>query len=564
MTGSRKTASALRLAGAVLSGLLLASCFTPLEWCAVAWFSLVPLILVARYSSPGSAFKWGLVCGVAFWAPALAWLLVLAEKGVPAPIAYLVLLLLVGYGSLYIALFAMTVSRWFATWGTENWRKNLGYTVAIPLLWVGIEFLRSHLVSGFPWNTLGVSQALATNQFSMSVCQLAEFGGGYAVSGLIVLLNAGLAMTIIRLRGVSVGRTYRTHPELTVSLVAVGAGVLCGASILGKFPISEPPNVSIAVVQPNIPQLEKWDDDFAQKIYSTLNDLTRSALCPGLDLIVWPETSVPFPIFWEESVSFMADLLTNGVPILIGSTDDRLMDRGIVYNSSALLEADGQGLPSQIYNKQHLAPLGEYIPFSDVFPKLVAAVAPAGWVGLTGGTNTVVFRLKNRPQLQFAPLICFEDAFPVLAKNAVRAGARLLIDQTNDAWFDVSGGARQHLSHCIFRCIENRVPAVRAANTGVSCFIDRAGRIRPDAILDQCKAGVLPISAFVPSAQMPLTFYTRYGDAVFAFPCAIFALASFVLALIHRSRLGSSTTVAGKSCGNIGRIPVQADFGRKG
>jgi apolipoprotein N-acyltransferase len=506
----------------------------------------------------------GLVCGVAFWTPALVWLLVLAEKGVPAPIAYLVLLLLVGYGSLYIALFTMTVSRWFATWGTENWRKNLGYTVAIPLLWVGIEFLRSHLVSGFPWNTIGVSQAFATNQFSMSICQLAEFGGGYAVSGMIVLLNAGLAMTIIRLRGVPVGQTYRMHPELTLSLVVVGTGVLCGASVLGKYTISEPPNASITVVQPNIPQLEKWDDDFAQNIYSRLNDLTRSALSPGLDLIVWPETSVPFPIFWEESVSFMAELLTNGVPILIGSTDDRLMDKGIVYNSSALLEAAGRGIPSQIYNKQHLAPLGEYVPFSDLMPRLIAAVAPAGWLGLTAGTNTVVFRLNNRPELQFASLICFEDAFPVLARNAVRAGARLLIDQTNDAWFDVSCGARQHLSHCIFRCIENRVPAVRAANTGVSCFIDRAGRIRPDAILGQCKAGVLPISAFVPSVQMPLTFYTRHGDVVLAFPCAIFAVVSFVLALTRRGRLGSMATAAEKSGGNIGRTPLQAGVGKKG
>lgn len=530
----------LRLAGAISSGLLLASCFTPLEWHAVAWFAMVPLLLVARHSTPWNAFKWGLVCGLVFWIPALGWLRILAEKGVPAPIAYAGWFFLAAYCALYVAAFAMIVSRWFAAWGTDNWLKNLASIIVIPMLWVGLEYLRSHFASGFPWNTLGVSQALAVNQFSSSVCQVAELGGVYAVSALIVMLNAGLTMTILRHGGVSVGRTYRAHPELTVSLVVVAVAVMWGASAAARFPRRELPNMAMAVVQPNIPQLEKWDDDFAKPIYSSLDSLTRRSLSgPSPDLVVWPETSIPFPVFCDESLTFIADLLTNGVPILVGSTDDRLMEKGIIYNCSVLMDTSGR--PLQIYNKQHLAPFGEYAPFSSLFSNAVASVAPEGWLGLMPGTNAVVFRLEKRPEIGFATLICFEDAFPGLARDAVRAGARLLIDQTNDAWFDVSGGARQHLSHCVFRCIENRVPAVRAANTGVSCCIDRAGRIPADGILKPLTADFLPVSAFVPPAGMPLTFYTRHGDVVFALPCGILAAFSFVLALAIGPRIGSKS-----------------------
>ncbi|MEI6807348.1 MAG: apolipoprotein N-acyltransferase [bacterium] len=532
MSMSGMPAGALRLAGAVSSGLLLASCFSPLEWHVAAWFALVPLLLIAKHSTPGSAFKWGMLCGLIFWIPALSWLRILSEKGVPAPVAFLAWMLLATYCALYIAVFAMIVSSLCTACGTGNWMRNLALIVAISVIWVGLEYLRSNLASGFPWNTLGVSQALASNQFSVSVCQVAELGGGYAVSALIVLLNAGLTMTVISHCGVSVGRKYKVHPELTFSLICVTAAVMWGASVFARLQRPEPANMTIAIVQPNIAQLEKWDSDFAAPIYNSLIKLTRQSLAyTGVDLIVWPETSVPYPVFCDESIAFMADLLTNGVPILVGSTDDRLMDQGIIYNSSVLMDSSGK--PLQIYNKQHLAPFGEYAPLSSLFSNFVARVAPEGWLGLTPGNRTVVFSLVKRPELCFAPLICFEDAFPGLARDAVRAGARLLIDQTNDAWFDVSSGARQHLSHCIFRCIENRVPAVRAANTGVSCFIDRAGRIPEDGILKQLTASSLPVTATIPSRDMPLTFYTRHGDSVFAFPCAVIAVLCFVLALMR-------------------------------
>ncbi|MEI6971394.1 MAG: apolipoprotein N-acyltransferase [bacterium] len=531
-------AFSLRLLGALLSGLLLASCFAPMEWHFAAWFALVPILLVARYSAPWSAFRWGMVCGLAFWIPALGWLRILAHKGVPAPVAYAGWFVLAAYCAVYIAVFAMIVSAWFAACGTEDWRKNIAATVVIPLLWAGLEYLRSHFASGFPWNTLGVSQALAGNQYSTSVCQVAALGGVYAVSALIVLINAGLAVTVIRHRGVSVGKSYRAHPELTLALLCAGGAVLWGASVIARQPRSDRPNMVIAVVQPNIPQLEKWDEDFARPIYDSLDRLTSLAVrAPRPDLVVWPETSVPFPIFWNESLGFMADMLTNGVPILAGSTDDRLADKGIIYNSSILMDASGR--PLQVYHKQHLAPFGEYAPFSSLFSRVVACVAPDGWTGLTPGTNTVVFRLEKRAQYGFSALICFEDAFPGLARGAVLAGARLLIDQTNDAWFDVSSGARQHLAHCVLRCIENRVPAIRAANTGVSCYIDAVGRIPVDGMLAPLSAEYLTVPVEVPPADMRLTLYTKYGDRLFALPCAALAVLSFLLAIVPIGRLTS-------------------------
>jgi len=539
MMTSSGFAGFLRLLGAVASGLLLASCFTPYELRFAAWFALVPLLLVARYSNPGMAFKLGMLCGFIFWLSALSWLLCLDGKGVPAWFAFAGWALLAAYCALYVAAFSMVVSRWFASWGTDNWLKNIVLTLGIPLLWVGFEYLRAHLFSGFPWNELGISQAFARSQYGRSICQLAEWGGVYAVSALIVLFNAGLAMTVIRHSGTPLGNRYRAHPELSITLVLVALGVLLGSRALQTNAVQRFPNMSIALVQPNVPQVEKWSEDFAQEIFVKLRTLTRKSVGPGLDLIVWPETSVPDNVLCSaECLAFMDNLLSNGVPILAGSTDARLApDNAVQYYNCSILFQPG-GAPPQIYDKQHLAPLGEYAPLGAWIPA-IQRFAPEGWTSLIPGTNSVVFTLEKRPDIRFSALICFEDAFPGLARDSVRKGARLLIDQSNDAWFDVSGGPRQHLAHCTFRCIENRVPCVRATNTGISCVIDTTGSIPADGELAPLVEGFLPVSVAVPGPDMPLTFYTRNGD-ILALPCGLLAAACFVLVLLRERRIKSA------------------------
>jgi apolipoprotein N-acyltransferase len=206
----------------------------------------------------------------------------------------------------------------------------------------------------------------------------------------------------------------------------------------------------------------------------------------------------------------------------------------LLFNSSILVGADGR--EGGQYNKRHLVLFGERLPFEDVFP-FIQRLAPLGFSCAPGQTSTV-FRL-SKPAVTFSSLICFEDTIALLARESVKNGARLLINQTNDAWFDGSSAAVQHMAHCVFRCIENRVPAVRSANTGVTCFIDALGRIEffEDKGRKTCFRGFAVGGVNVPPRNMALTFYTRNGDIPFAIPCGIFAAIALAVVIRYKAKL---------------------------
>ena len=188
------------------------------------------------------------------------------------------------------------------------------------------------------------------------------------------------------------------------------------------------------------------------------------------------------------------------------------------------------------YNKQHLVPFGEYVPLSEWIPWL-ATFAPMGW-NCSPGREATVFSV-GEPAWTFSVLICFEDIMSDLSRAFVKAGARLLVNQTNDAWFDRSAGPVQHMAHCVFRCVENRVPAVRVANSGISCLIQPNG-----LIVDPTGNGRgTPPQPLTPRWQVAVpgdgyepTPYTRYGDWLFGIPCGIVAAVCFVLAFIAEWR----------------------------
>ncbi len=557
----RRRIGILKLLGALSTGILLAFSFPPVEWHGAAWCALIPLLVIARYSSPSAAFKWGLLSGAIAWLLSLAWLLRLVQTAVvpvgnatlAAVLGCLAWLALAAYCMLYIAVFASIAAGWFAAWGTSDWRKNIGFTVAIPMVWVGLEYLRSTLFTGFPWNALGVSQYA-----NPSVCQVATWGGVYAVSALIVLVNAGVTMTILMFRGVRVAKRYRAHPELMITLLLLALTLVHG----GRFILGyQPPRQSLRVIgiQPNVEQERKWPENLDDQVaaywswqddsYARLGMLTRAATEVQPDLMIWPETAVPsFALADTNCRSFIEDLVTNGTPILAGAMEEVVSATGTnFYNSSLLFEPSGN--QPAVYRKQHLVLFGEYVPFIDSIPPLAGAL-PHGW-SCSAGVTTTVFRLESKPNIAFSVLICFEDTFATLARRAVRRGARLLINQTNDAWFDTSSGPKQHMANCVLRCIENRVPAIRVSNTGISCVIDPVGRIlrnwdlctfvavsnnestiMKDPMDGQLKQGYLDASIDVPAEGMALTFYTVYGD-VFAMACLVFSATVVVLLVRH-------------------------------
>lgn len=507
----RPSSSVLRFIGSLATGLFLALSFPPADASDLAWFALVPLLLALRGATPRRGFQWGFLAGSVWWLASMFWL---------TRVTYVGWFLLSLYSALYLGLFGWLVARWFSRFGTQGIGANIGLMFLAPLLWAGGEYVRCTFGTGFPWNPLGVSQYR-----DIVIIQLAALGGAYLVSALIVWMNVALATALMGYFARKGHWARRTVPELLLGLLAISLCHAAGFRMANAVPAGER-QLRIALIQPNIPQDEKWDQAKIDLIYERLTELTQAVGHLGkLDLIVWPETALPDDLRYSEpSYNVVRSLATNGTPLLVGSMDTVYPDQGepLYLNSSMLVDTAGRYVMQ--YDKRHLVPFGEYVPLRKLFPFL-KAMTPIQ-ASFTGGTTSTVFRLDG-PDTAFSALICFEDSIAQLARESVRNGARLIINQTNDAWFDPLAGSRQHMAQCVFRCVENRVPAVRCANTGISCHIDAAGRIQPSA--DAAIANVrtsgfhTPVVTLAP-VDLPLTFYTKHGDVF-----AVSALAALLL-----------------------------------
>ncbi len=571
--------NAWRGATAVGAGLLLAAAFPPLSGSEAAWVAFVPLLILAGVTAPVRSFAYGFLSGTVFWLCTLAWLIALGRTGAPWPLAILGWLLLSLYCALYTGLFLYLAShllRRMAVSGrpgptVPGWRpyaRQCGLVALLPLGWVGLEYARSTLMTGFPWNALGISQYRHAG-----LIQTAEWGGVYAVSALVMMVNVALLLTGLRFFDVCVHRrSSRFHPELGLALLAVVLTLLHGARAVGEHGRRACPDgtrVTIRAIQPNIPQVKKWPEGFADYVYGTLRDKTELAGSGAPDLIVWPETAVPGLVKSDPATArFVRSLARQGTPILVGGMEldeqayaewRRLQALAAdaasltasgetwvprYYNSAFLFNARGE--MTGRYRKRHLVPFGEYLPF-DRHVEFIRRLAPLGF-SCRAGEEIVVFRLAPRAagageEVSFSALICFEDVFAYLARDAVRAGARFLVNQTNVAWFDGTSASVQHLSHAVFRCVENRVPMARSANTGVTGFINRAGQIDPttralvaEGRTDQgeVRSGQLCVEG----PDKALTVYARFGDGIFALPCAV--VAALALAFLAAQDRGNA------------------------
>lgn len=575
---------AFPIVGALLSGVLMATAFPPVGEAQAAWVALVPLLLVVRTCPGRRAFCRGLVAGGTFWLLSVAWLLRLGLTGCPMPAAVGAWLGVALCMTVFLGAFAACAGWCFrvaaAATGPLSALRRLSLLVMVPVLWVGFEYIRSTIATGFPWNALGVSQYR-----NLPVLQLAEWGGVYAVSAVVAAVNTGLTLMMVRLGGIYLkGRPVRFQVDLMLVLLLLALCWVWGVRRVRQVNAASLAGDRVArivAVQPNIAQRKKWTEESAYEILLSLEermDLVRS-VGRQADLVIWPETAVPGWLPDDvHTAAFVEELVRQtGVPVLVGAMEAcrkaedgsqksegeaySLNGDGLMglqwYNSSFLYNGEGKIVGR--YRKQHLVPFGEYLPL-DEHVDWIRRCAPLGFSCMAGATATV-FRVSGpsgaaleaapgaadptsdlRPPasgIAFSPLICFEDAFAYLGRRAVRNGARLLVNQTNDAWFDGSSAAVQHVAHCVFRCVENRVPAVRATNTGVTCFIDRTGQI------DETTRGILKRKEWdridyrsetlrIPADDMPLTFYTRYGDWPFAVPCAAVSAGVLLMLVIRR------------------------------
>lgn len=513
----------LRLLGAVASGLLLAAAYPPWEIEALAWIALAPLGAAVRGLDVRAAARLGFISGAIYWMATLHFL---------TPVTVLGYLLLALYCALFFIPPAVFAARWTALHATPDWNAHLGFLLGWTAVWTAADWVRGWLFTGFPWNPLGVSLYRNT-----VLIQSAAWGGVWSVSALVAWVNAAAIATVYRYLARPRGASWRTaHPEILLAFLAVAGAFLHGYRTISALP---PPTdgIRVALIQPAVPQYEKWDDAFVAGIYERLRLLTETAHRAGPpELVVWPETSVPDNLRTSETAAALVrDLTVGGIPLLVGALDGYLDDAGRphFFNSAFLIR---DGALSESYDKQHLVLFGEYIPFSNTFPFL-RRLTPVEF-DVEPGRKPVVFR-GPRPDAPFAALICFEDVFPYLGRRFARAGARWFVNQTNDAWYEPFAGSRQHLANAVFRCVETRRPLARSANTGVTGWIDAAGRIRahlptrtPDGAL---ASGFLSERIELPPAATPETFYVRRGD-VFAASASVVAIVFLGAALRTRRR----------------------------
>jgi len=513
-------ARSLVLAGA--SGLFLPLSFPKSDLGLLAWIALVPLHWALDGKSKAQAFWIGWLSGTIAFTGMMAWVVTTMNTygKVPLVISYGIMLLLTIYLGLYVGLYSAGAV-WFRTLIP---RYGL---FAVPCLWVSLELARTYVLSGLPWGLLGYSQYR-----QIEVIQIADHMGVYGVSFLIVLVNVALAEFLSWLMPLL--RRFRPA-KLPWELVAMAALLVTlsweyGLATLSGAPTSDIPrsSISVGVVQPNVDQAVKWDTAHREEILARFDRLTEQ-LGRATDLVIWPEAATQF-VFEREPVyqlQLIAVANRAQAPILFGSPALRFYPdrRPYLLNSAYLLSPDGQLLGR--YDKHHLVPFGEYIPFKSsllfFLDKLVEGIGD-----FEAGTGPTVLTLQPKPRsaaagmvgtpprpINFGVAICYEVIFPNLVRQFAANGAEFLVTVTNDAWFGSSSAASQHFSMVVFRSVENHLAFARSANTGISGFIDPFGHIieATPIFTEQAIKATMQV-------WRPHTFYSRHGD-VFAYGCVI-------------------------------------------
>lgn len=515
-------------------GALLSAAFPPLECWWWGWAGLVPVLLLGMRLD-ASAFGLGYVFGLGHFVTCFAWLRTVTVAG---PV------LLGGFCALFPACWLWMGQALLRElqWGPEGLRprvgngavapRRLGLAATLVLVawlaasWAALEWVRGWLFSGFPWNLLGVSQWQVGQ-----VLPVSRLGGVYLIGFLMAAVNGALFVVArhVRWRGawwlggaLSEGRAATSGPFVCAATLTVA----CCVAGAWSFRVPEPrATVRVTAVQGNIPECRFWTIEQLTTALEVYTGLTREAVRRDRpDLVVWPETAVPAslthhlpcveamaPLHREIRTPLLAGTLVFEFPA--GAPDPKAVRD---YNAAVLFDAEGR--VAGRYDKTHIVPFGEFVPLGSVFPWLRDAVGMGR--DLTPGRE---FRVLEVAESAHAGVnICYEDAFPVISRRFVRRGANVLMVITNDSWFRETSGARQHLTHSVFRAVENGRPVLRCGNNSDTVLITADGRLVAP-LVDPATG-----SAFtrgyrtyrVPIRDAGMTVYTVWGDT-FAIGCFV-------------------------------------------
>jgi apolipoprotein N-acyltransferase len=518
-----------------LSALLQVLVFPLPDFYFLSWFAFAPLIVALlrarpagalqidgstnlQAATPWQAFLLAYVCGILWYAGTCYWIFdtMRAYGGLNAPAALLALLLFCLYLGLYHGLFGLLVG--LAAGPDRDYRRAL---ISVPFFWVAAELARTR-ITGFPWDLLGTAQV-----DNISLSRISAWTGVYGLSFEIMLVNVALAAAFL------VHRKKRG----TLLLAALAAAVVLQAGRLVDAPAVVADRVAL-LVQQNIPVDENWTRETFEQTLQQLADLSIRANGTGFqaensksgnkpDLIVWPESPAPFftsdPLFRNPVSEMARDAKSWVVTGAIGSNPRRDGATSEVFNSATLISPSGEWTAR--YDKVHLVPFGEYLPF----PKLFA---------FAGGLTKEVGQFKagqSRAPLHagdesLGVFICYESVFPDEVRQFANNGAQVFVNISNDGWYGDSGAYAQHLNQTRMRAIENDRWLLSATDTGVTASIDPYGRVvvrLPRKVRDTLAAPY--------ALNSGTTFYTRHGDW-FAFLCAIISTGALVTCLAPRHK----------------------------
>ncbi len=488
----------------------------------IAWLGPALLVMGLQGLAPRRATGIGFLAGLAAHSAILHWIyIVTVDYGhAPVIVGLLAPVLLASYLAIFPALFGLG-------WALLA-RASLASPLAIALLWTADDHLRSILFTGFPWATIGYAQ-----HENSALMALTAYTGVYGMCFATALGGAAIA------RAVS---DWRTHGR-PGGAVWCSLGALVAAHVLGFWlqsaPTVELETIRVGVLQGNVDQDEKWSPDRARSILAGYEELTLQAAAAGAEVILWPETSVPGSL--EVDVGLRdrlarlsrdtgATLVLGAVGIVPGTGPE---DPRRFYDSAYLVDPL-EGFTDR-YDKSHLVPYGEYVPLRGLLGMFVRAVASgmtSSDVSAGTGPRSVDVKLIRRAStLPAGVVICYELLFPDLVRRFVRDGAQVLFAITNDAWYGRTGAPYQFLAITAVRSAETRVWTARAANTGVSAFIDSRGRVRAQTAIFERAFLVQD----VPLHPAPIggSFYTRHGD-VFVAACWAGLIAYALVGCVRR------------------------------
>lgn len=543
----------LALCGAVCSLM-----FPAADWSLLAWIALLPMVFLCRSCSAGGAFLRGLVWGY-FWSLcAFFWL-----REIALPIPFVLSFVLALFPAVWAACFQflwrnLAYSPSDRLKGFEFCAGKLpfeGVGTGIVFVfgnaacWCVLEWLRGWIMTGLPWNYLATSQWR-----NLPLIQICEYTGVFGVSFLVVLVNVGLGLALISLRRSLIVRVYRRPYPLGVAFVLLLACYVLGLHEMRSHRLTGEAvrYVNVGVVQPDLSQRRNAGYAEAKEALEVCVKLSEELLerdakmrnlvpvgdAPNrkLELIVWPETAVPYAYRGGAELSQryrdeIGRLLRKyGVPFLVGSIDFQVPGNSPeeyeVYNAALLITEPG-GAVRDFFYKYHRVPFGEYVPFGEEFPQLNEMIGMGRNLSSGGRCNP----LEVLPGVRAGVSICFESVFPFLSRGHAVNGANLLLILANDAWYPTSWESDQHFANGLFRALEMRLPLLRSGNSNYSALVSPRGDLLDTLSFGRPERGVKVFRVPVPVNPEP-TFYARFGD-VFIAVCGLLLFCALAAAFVN-------------------------------